>query len=617
MKPYQEEYLELLRSVERGVGIGTASLTPEEFVEAAKEAAAISKRSVERGTRLLREELFPVLDDILSASGEEIDDLQEFAGKLMSMQAQSDVGLHYRIHLALMDYARHRNMRDMLIKELYLVGMSLYNMETMLSPNIIRLYSTRMRMCFTEAASYFDTEYADIKDPETRGYIHRSMGNIALSYETGGSEVAEAKLAAISRSISILSDPDIQAMTPELPWGTYLYKSHQERTSLLGYLRSGNAGPEAFAQVLESAQIVQSRQLQAARDSGRPLEPRWQYAYMAARYHCGAMLLPELLDGIYGLSSAMEDDDFGGQSMFSHVSAPALYMEYSKHLKDDKLMGEVALRERRMTARMLAWLTKAPNSEQNEQLMFYLRQFLYAYRELPGCMPFFEVLQNVFALRHPFGYIRMWIAGQIARQLTDWAVEDCPEALAGLPGFGSIQQVIWGREEILDMAFKAGKLYDTGMVHFFNLESSACRGLFEEEEALLRLHPYCGSQLLSMHPSTKIYADIALGHHRYFNDKGGYPVDFSMQSSPMRPMTAIVAAADALAACSEDTASRYRPSRSFEDAMEALKKGEGSRYAPFVVKLMRCEARRETLREKLDSWRIEACLDMYKRRSLE
>ncbi len=615
MRAYQEEYLRLLKSVSENVGPDAGKMGPEEFVTASRELVLRTKMAVERGTRLLREELFPLLDDILSATEEELSDLVEFAGKLMNIQAQSDVWLHYRIHLALMDYARHRNLRDMLIRELYLVGMSLYNMESMLSPSGIRLYSARMRMYFSEAASYFETEYDDITDPETRGYIHRSMGNIALSYEGTRPEVAKRKLEAVTRSIRILSDPDIRAKTPELPWDTYLYKSHQERTSLLSYLRSGHAGPDAFAKVLESAQIVQERQMKDARERGELLQPRWQYAYLAAMYHSGAMTIEELLDGIYALSRTRTGNDFSFQGAFAFVSAPALYMEYLKFIPGGKMPSGGELRIRRMTDRMLSWLIRAPSDENNETLLFFVKQLLYAYREVEGGVSFFELLQDVFAARHPVGYVRMWIAAKLAGRLAGWAIDDCPGELVGVRGVSSADEVRARREELSDFAMKAGRLYDSGMVHFFHLENSACRGLFEEEAELIRLHAYCGCELLGAHESTAAYADVAKGHHRYYNDKGGYPVDFDLSSTKVRPVIGIVAAADVLASSVEETASRYRPVREFDAAVEELIAGAGRKYAPFIAALLKKPGRREELRTAVERLRSEAYLDMYRRRA--
>ena len=612
MRPYQEEYLTLLAGMARQGDLTVGEEGPEVFMETVRRSSRAARQAVERGTQLLRENLFPMLDDILSASQQELDDLQEFAGKLMEGTAQRDVGLHYRIHQALTDYARHGKHRDMLIRELYLVGMSLYNMETNLSPNKLRLYAARMRMSFAESARYYETDYDDITDPEIRGYIHRSMGNIALGYE--GTEAARSKLAAIQRSLGILTDPDVQAKTPSLPWARYIYMSHQERTTMLSYLRSGQAEPEVFAQVLESTQIIQEHQQRQARERGEPLQPRWQYAYYAAQYHCGAMLLPEFLDTLYALSAALPDDDFGPQSMFSHVSAPALYMEYCKKLPETQRYRHAG-RIDRMLRRMCRWLVRAPSSDSNELLMFYTRQALYAYVELPGCMTFFDLLQNVFAARHPTSYAKLWKAGRVAGMLCRWAVEDCPEKLAGLPGCAGPAEVSARREELIRFADRAGRLYDAGMIHCFNLVLLSCRGLFEEEYALIQLHTYCGAQLLAEHPSTAAFADVAHGHHCHFDEKGGYPLGFSLHRSPVRAMIHIIAVADALTTGTDEVGSRYRAPKPFQEVLRELRDGAGTQYAPFVVDLLKAPARQEELKAAMARWTPEAYRALYDRRA--
>ncbi len=614
MKPYQEEYLELLH--------GTANTAPqadpgdqEAFTAAIRAANQAAERSVRRGTQLLREHLFPVLDNILTALPEEIASLQAFANALMDGSKQTDPALAHAIHRALMNYARRKGDRDMLIRELYSLGMALYRMENNLAPLPIRLFRARTRMYFAECASYYDTAYDSITDPEIRGYIHRSMGNIALTYDSGDTESAETKLAVIDRSLRVLSDPDVQAKTPSLPWDLYIYKSHQERTTLLSYLRSGQAGPDAFAQVLESAQIVQARQLKAMRERGVPLEPRWQYSLNAAKYHCGAMLLQEFLEHLYALSTMCGDTDFSDNSIFCHISAPALYARYSLELTDPRQKQNAIHTLSLMTRRMCVWINRVPQQKTNDVLMFYLRQFLYAYEEYPGNMTFYDLIQYILAARQPALYIRSYLSGQFARQLTDWAIEDCPEQLMSFPGCRKVEDVIWRRSEILEYAKKAGHLSDTGILQFLAMESLSCRGLLEEEEALLQLHPVCGSRLLEHCPSTAPFADTANGHHCWYNGKGGYPLDFRIKDSPYRSIISIVAAADTLVDVTEEAASRYRPVIPFQEAVNTILQGEGTRYAPFVSKLLQSEARQEQLRESLPIWTQDAYNSLYQRRA--
>ena len=613
MREYQEKYLALLADLRRDADVPTGQESAQALLNDVSQATLRSREQADQGMALLRAELFPALDNIFSASAEDIADLQEFADGLMQGVAQKDAALACRIHTALVNYARRKNDRDMLIREQYWVGMSLYNMETALSPGGVRLFTPRMRLAFAESASYFDTAYDDITAPEIRGYIHRSMGNLALTYSTGSLSDAKAKLAATMRSICILSDPDIRAKTPSLPWDRYLYTSHQEQTAMLGFLRSGSAEPDMFAQVMESAQFIQQKQLEQARERGEPLQPRWQYTYYAALYHCGAISREEFLDVLYALSTARLEDDFDPQSMFSHLSAPALFMEYSKTLSQRKMMAQRP-RVKKMLRRMFRWLAQVPGSDYARQMGFFLRQILYAYRELPGCTSFYELLLNVFACQHPTGYARMWRAGQIARTLCRWAIEDCPEQFTGFMDCASAADVTAKAEELINFAGRAGRVYDAGMVHCIDMVRTTCRGLLEEEFSLLQLHPYFGAKLLSKHPSTAPYADVAYGHHCHYDERGGYPVSFSPSASPARAMIYIVSVADSIAAATDSVGRYYSPAKSLDDLYGELKDMSGTRYAPFVVDLLSDPARRAKLNKDLDRWTGESYKDLFRRR---
>ena len=613
MRAYQERYLTLLGELRRASDLPCEQMDTEAFRRSVRQLCDQSRQRLTEGTVLLREHLFPVLDDILSASREELESLIEFADKLMTVDAQKDTALSFRIHQALMDCARHKKDRDLLIRDLYWTGMSLHNLETMLSPADVRLYLARMRLCFTECSSHFATDYDDITDPETRGYVHRAMGNIALTYPGSDDRSAQAKLAALKRSIAILSDPDVRAKTPELPWDRYLFLSHQERTTLMNYLRRGASDPDVFAQVLESAQIVQQRQQRLAREQDLPAPVRWQYAYFAALYHCGAMDLTEFLDVLYSLSTVLPETDMSTQSMFSHLGVPALYMEYARTMDPQQLRSHAG-RIRAMTQRMGRWLTRVITGDYNQLLMFHLRQLLYVYIELPDCISFFDLLQNVFAARHPTSYARMWRASQIARTLCRWTVEDCPEKLIGVLGCADARQVRDRAEEIDAFAATAGRLYDAGMIHFFDTILFSCRGLLEEEFSLLQLHPYMGAELLKNHSSAAPFADIAYGHHCHFDEKGGYPLGFSPRRSPLRGLIYIFTVADSLSAATDFIGSTYSEPKDFDTVYGELLDRSGTQYAPFVVDLLASPERRAFMAEALDRWSVESYQDLNRRR---
>ena len=215
MKEYQLSYIENLKQVillsDTASDLG---LDAEHFLHARQEKRGRIRVLVEENTVLLRKHLFPLLDDITTASAEDIAALEEFANALMPNN--QDVPLAYAIHNALIVYARHYRLRDMLIRELYNTAMTLFHLNSLIEVTDPHRYRWKMQMLFGEAAAYIKN-YDEIEDPEIRGYIHRSMGNLALGYNTGTLENGEKKMQILRRSLQILTDPVYQQKTPSLP----------------------------------------------------------------------------------------------------------------------------------------------------------------------------------------------------------------------------------------------------------------------------------------------------------------------------------------------------------------------------------------------------------------
>ena len=127
MQPYQEEYLSNLRQF--------ASLSQRELPGALSfdgYAALLQDRSVQiarlgkRNIELLREGLFPTLDDLFNAGQDQLSVLWEFSFQLFDGRTELDVGLFCQIHQALLSLARQKRDRAAMIRELYWLGMGRY-----------------------------------------------------------------------------------------------------------------------------------------------------------------------------------------------------------------------------------------------------------------------------------------------------------------------------------------------------------------------------------------------------------------------------------------------------------------------------------------------------------
>ena len=265
MRDYQERYIENLKRV---MALADAPAdAPRDirlYVRQRQEKNMQIADIIAENTELLRRNLMPLLDDVVSASEEEAAQLEEFASHLMKGSRQLDLLLNYMLRSALVTYARKHEKRDMLIRQLYHTGMALFYMQQIIYHADRNDYRWKMSMVFGEAAAYIK-KYDEIEDVDTRGYVHRSMANLALAYRWSVREEAEQKHKAIRRSFHVLTDLHYREKTPALPWDVYLYKSHQERTTAMQLLRRGDADHQTLREVMESAEYVFKKQMENAR----------------------------------------------------------------------------------------------------------------------------------------------------------------------------------------------------------------------------------------------------------------------------------------------------------------------------------------------------------------
>ena len=206
MQPYQEEYIANIKGIAR-LTVGE-KLSFETYLTRCDGERQRAEETVKRNMKLLREELFPVLDHIYEADEKKLSELREFAEALRDGRTDLDVGLYCQIHKALLSLARMRKDRKEMIRELYWLGMGYYSLCNKLlglERADSRKYTSQMRLCFTEAAAYLKY-FDEIEDTETRGYILRSRANMALGQFGFPSE----KIRMVKRTLEILQDREYQ-----------------------------------------------------------------------------------------------------------------------------------------------------------------------------------------------------------------------------------------------------------------------------------------------------------------------------------------------------------------------------------------------------------------------
>lgn len=160
------------------------------------------------------------------------------------------------------------------------------------------------------------------------------------------------------------------------------------------------------------------------------------------------------------------------------------------------------------------------------------------------------------------------------------------ELLVGKLGITSKWQVRLHQRQLIHFIIHAALCHDIGKNSIVSVVNNDYRQLSDEERRIIRMHPRLGLKYLKISKELKYYHDTTLGHHKWYNGKGGYPSDSDNTKSPFRFMIDIITLCDCMQAATERVGRNYKQEKSFEKVMEELREGAGTRYNPDLVKLI-------------------------------
>lgn len=567
MEAWQEKYVMNTREIARlsdACRTGTSGETDgKQDLRGAESSMAELRRE---NINLLNDHLFPLLDGLFGAPPETVSELEQFADQLMDWKSNLDCGLYVVIHKALLSFQRIRRDRAGILRELYKLGMGyyyLYMYVTGMDFDKVRKMSFRNELLFTEAASYLRF-FEEIEDEESRGYIIRSMANIALCTTD-----KKKKIAAGRRILEIIRDPYYRDLAPGLPWDVFLSRTHQQMSANRHELSKGDLGREDLAAVLDSCYEVFHAQQGQANPS-----IRWLWPLYEMEYSCGYTDAETTLDRMEKLIRGNPEDAYDMSGLYGGIQLP-LY--YSHMLRKHPRLADDPNRLRFMayaSERLLATMTGCPLEFQDNYFFYLIRQTVAEYHEFPGCVTYLELSRTL--LRRFAGpiYDRGLRAGRMLRLLCGGMLERFPECFDEIPFLQDLRNPDEKKTALLDYAEGCGLYHDFGLLKLNITRTEQTRNLFEEEQEIYQLHVLSGWEDLKKRPSTERYADIALGHHAWYNGMGGYPANYERNRSACRQMT------DAVALVSRLLETPLEP---MEDMNREIAAGEGSRFSPRVT----------------------------------
>lgn len=611
MQPYQDEYIANSREY---IAL-TVKRLPDEGTFA-DYAARLERQRIrrealaERNMELLRKELLPTLDHLPNADGETLRSLGEWAGQLFNGRDGLDVGQFCLIHRSLLGLARQKGDRKGIIRELYWLGIGYHAFYGSRLAGVgeerSAAYLNAMRLCFAEAAAYLKY-FDEIQDTETRGYIMRSLANVAM----GASYSVSARITLLKRALQVFQDPYYREKEPGLPWDRYVRQTHLLMTSGISHDGKQAMMPQDVSEIMESAHIIYHDREEEAEKTGEPLPAQQVFRTASIEYFCGILSLDTFLSTLERQMDAADVHSFSDENAYRLISLPAFYCVYLSMHRESLPPRESYLAE--LYRRIMDYMDSAPEEREDDLLFLYLRQLASAFVEAEHAIPYGVFLARVLGRFAPEIYIHSNRVAEGAAVLCGIIMDEEPAFFDDIDFIRDIPDRQEKRETVLAYARGCGEFHDVGKINFLELYTRTARQWLEEEYAIARLHTVRGGAMLSERESTRRYAPAALGHHAWYDGSRGYPDSYHRLECRSRQMVDVIALVDWLVSAPETGKLRRGRDITFDGAVEEAIQLEGRRFSPLLTARLRDAAVVEQIKAALEQGRQDAYRKLYER----
>lgn len=180
--------------------------------------------------------------------------------------------------------------------------------------------------------------------------------------------------------------------------------------------------------------------------------------------------------------------------------------------------------------------------------------------------------------------------------ITDHLIEKRPELLTGQLDTQSSEEVKSLKKTFMEFVYLAALLHDVGKLFCSAVINMQYRKITDIEFQTIKFHPCTGGEILSMIPQLVEFHDIAAGHHRSFDGKTGYPMEFDNTKSPKKVFIDLITICDSLDAAADMLGRNYTTAKTFEQVLAELQAGTGRRYSDVLVDFISSSG---TLKEEL------------------
>jgi len=380
--------------------------------------------------------------------------------------------------------------------------------------------------------------------------------------------------------MEIYTNPRYRELSPNFPWDKAIYNLHFNRSTIHQYVRKHH--PRKIKEkILESAEYCRKHQEQLASFRFSTRDARVEQTYAAIRWKLGQISTTEFADAILQILSHADSNDFSPNGITLNLQIPIYFEDaYRKMNRDEKNRYRVHMR--RILRNTYDYLLKSPHNEYSNLVTNAVGESVRyrAQHNLSLQKRFF----NSLLFCHPPTYIHVRMAAFLSRKIVCRMIDTAPERLLGIYDIYDVNELREGREDIETRVYQCSLYHDVGKIMLLDDVGVYGRQLLDEEFAAIKLHPHIGAAILEkMEP--KELSTVALHHHRFYNEMGGYPEVCPPCEPQFKNIVDIVSVADTVEAATDNIGRCYSAPKSLATIVAEMKAESGTRYSPDVVSL--------------------------------
>jgi HD-GYP domain-containing protein (c-di-GMP phosphodiesterase class II) len=219
-----------------------------------------------------------------------------------------------------------------------------------------------------------------------------------------------------------------------------------------------------------------------------------------------------------------------------------------------------------------------------------------------------QFIMQMIVRRQPFTYIHSKMVAKIATLIGQEMLDKIPEEFIGVRGIENAEDVQKNKAYLLSFITISGLVHDIGKCYIPDTINRQNRSLNTKEYATIRKHSEVGYREAQGNTALKPYADVILGHHKYYDGLHGYPLGYDNTESPIKIIIDIISIADSVEAGTDTLTRSYTQGKDFMRLLKELQNEAGTRYNPKIVKIIESAPR---LIEELENLTGQGRYDIY------